>query len=77
MKKETHPAFHEVAFTCSCGNVVNVGSTMQKDKSHIDICSNCHPFYTGKQKISDAGGRLKKFRDKYKTDDSATGSVAE
>jgi large subunit ribosomal protein L31 len=65
MKKETHPTLEEVAFTCSCGNVIKVGSTMQKEKSHIDVCSKCHPFYTGKQKISDVGGRLKKFREKY------------
>lgn len=71
MKKETHPALHEVAFTCSCGNVIKVGSTMQKEKSHIDVCSKCHPFYTGKQKLSDAGGRADRFRKKYKTDDSS------
>ena len=77
MKKETHPAFHEVAFTCSCGNVVKVGSTMQKDSSHIDVCSKCHPFYTGKQKISDAGGRLKKFRAKYAESSKEAGEKSE
>ena len=65
MKKETHPAFHPVAFKCSCGNVITVGSTMQKDNAHVDVCSSCHPFYTGKQKLVDVGGRLDKFRKKY------------
>ncbi|MDX2164092.1 MAG: 50S ribosomal protein L31 [Gammaproteobacteria bacterium] len=77
MKKDTHPAFHEVAFTCSCGNIVKTGSTMQKDKSHIDVCSKCHPFYTGKQKISDAGGRLTKFRKKYGDNAEKAGDTAE
>ncbi len=76
MKKDTHPAFHEVVFTCSCGNTIKVGSTMQKDSSHIDVCLKCHPFYTGKQKISDAGGRLKKFREKY-SDTKQSGAAAE
>jgi large subunit ribosomal protein L31 len=65
MKKDTHPAYHEVAFTCSCGNVVKTGSTIVKESTHIDVCSKCHPFYTGKQKLVDAGGRLHKFREKY------------
>lgn len=65
MKKDIHPAYHEVAFTCSCGNVVKVGSTFGKDSAHIDVCSKCHPFYTGKQKLADVGGRLHKFRKKY------------
>ena len=65
MKKEIHPAYQEVAFTCSCGNVIKTGSALGKDSMRIDVCSKCHPFYTGKQKLSDVGGRLHKFRKKY------------
>lgn len=65
MKSDIHPAYNQVEFTCSCGNVVKVGSTLTKEKSHIDVCSKCHPFYTGKQKLVDTGGRLHKFRQKY------------
>lgn len=65
MKKDIHPVYKEVAFTCSCGNVITVGSTIGKEKPPIDICGNCHPFYTGKQKLADVGGRLHKFRKKY------------
>jgi large subunit ribosomal protein L31 len=65
MQREIHPTYHEVVFTCSCGNTITVGSTMAKDKAHLDVCSKCHPFYTGKQKLVDAGGRLHKFRQKY------------
>lgn len=66
MKPDIHPAYQIVKFTCSCGNVLEIGSASQKDKAHVDVCSKCHPFYTGKQKLVDTGGRLQKFRDKYK-----------
>jgi len=71
MKKDIHPTFHEVEFTCSCGNVIKTGSALGKDTMRIDVCSNCHPFFTGKQKLSDVGGRLHKFRKKYGNDTSA------
>lgn len=78
MKKDTHPEVKKVAFTCSCGNVVTSLSTLQKDKSHIDVCSKCHPFYTGKQKLVDTGGRLNKFRQKYADKDGhKAGDTAE
>ncbi len=76
MKKDTHPAYQEVEFTCSCGNVIKTGSALGKDNMRIDVCSNCHPFYTGKQKLSDVGGRLHKFRQKYGNDTSAPQSNA-
>jgi len=64
MKPEIHPAYHELAVTCSCGNTFQTHSTLEKEL-HIDVCSSCHPFYTGKQKIIDTGGRVDKFRKKY------------
>ena len=60
-KKEIHPKYHEKAqVRCACGNVFNVGST--KEFSEVEICSKCHPFYTGKERITDVAGRVEKFR---------------
>jgi len=64
MKPEIHPQYNAVKATCSCGNVIEVGSTLHED-IHIDVCSNCHPFYTGKQKIVDSGGRVERFRQRF------------
>ena len=64
MKAEIHPAYGKLTATCSCGNVIEVGST-QAENIHLDVCSACHPFYTGKQKIVDTGGRVDRFRKKY------------
>jgi len=65
MKAEIHPNYNDVAVTCSCGNVFNTRSTVGKDALSIEVCSQCHPFYTGKQKIVDTAGRVDKFRQKY------------
>ncbi len=65
MKPEIHPQYHEIKVTCSCGNEFVTRSTLQGDL-HIEVCSACHPFYTGKQKLVDSGGRVDKFRKKYK-----------
>jgi large subunit ribosomal protein L31 len=65
MKIDIHPQYQDVSFKCSCGNVISVGSTINTKEQHIDVCSKCHPFYTGKQKLVDAGGRIHKFRKKY------------
>jgi large subunit ribosomal protein L31 len=65
MKAEIHPDYHEVKVTCSCGNVFTTRSTYAKSDMHIEVCSACHPFYTGKQKIVDTGGRVDKFRQRY------------
>ena len=65
MKTGIHPDYHPVEVTCSCGNAFTTESTMSKDKLHIEVCSNCHPFYTGKQKIVDSAGRVDKFQQKY------------
>lgn len=64
MKSDIHPAYHEITVVCSCGNSFKTRSTSAKEL-HLDICSSCHPFYTGKQKIVDTGGRVDKFRQKY------------
>ena len=63
MKEGIHPAYAEVTVTCACGNVVKTRST--RAAFAVDICSNCHPFYTGKQKIVDTAGRVERFRKKY------------
>ncbi|MGH8478230.1 MAG: 50S ribosomal protein L31 [Gammaproteobacteria bacterium] len=64
MKTNIHPKYGEITVTCSCGNVFKTGSTLGRDL-HIDVCSSCHPFYTGKQKLVDTAGRVDKFRRKY------------
>jgi large subunit ribosomal protein L31 len=65
MKAEIHPAYAEVKVTCACGHIFNTKSTIGKPDMHVDICSQCHPFYTGKQKVVDTEGRIEKFRQKY------------
>lgn len=64
MKINIHPLYHEVNVKCSCGNEFKTRSTHVGDL-HIDVCSECHPFYTGKQKMLDTAGRVDKFRRKY------------
>lgn len=64
MKPETHPNYNEITVTCSCGSAFKTRSTMSKDLN-VEVCSQCHPFYTGKQKIVDTAGRVEKFRQKY------------
>lgn len=63
MKKDIHPEYKETTVTCVCGNVINTRSTRQDIK--VEICSKCHPFMTGKQKIIDTAGRVEKFKKKY------------
>ena len=64
MKADIHPDYKEIKVNCSCGNEFNTRSTLGKDL-HIEVCSACHPFYTGKQKIVDTAGRVDKFRKRY------------
>jgi large subunit ribosomal protein L31 len=66
MKASTHPDYAQISVICSCGNTFKTGSTLGQDL-HVDVCSACHPFYTGKQKILDTAGRVDKFRKKYGT----------
>jgi large subunit ribosomal protein L31 len=65
MKAETHPEYTEIKVTCSCGNTFNTRSTMGEDLQ-VEVCSACHPFYTGQQKIVDTAGRVDQFRKKYR-----------
>ncbi|MDO8942142.1 MAG: 50S ribosomal protein L31 [Desulfobacterales bacterium] len=63
MKKDIHPKYEETKIRCACGNVIETGST--RDNISVEICSNCHPFFTGKQKLVDTAGRIERFRKKY------------
>jgi large subunit ribosomal protein L31 len=64
MKAGIHPDYKTMTVTCTCGNKFETRSTIGQDLQ-VEVCSNCHPFYTGKQKIVDTGGRVDKFRKKY------------
>lgn len=64
MKADIHPAYDDITVTCSCGNSFKTRSTVGKDLT-IEVCAQCHPFYTGKQKMLDTGGRVDRFRKKY------------
>ena len=66
MKADIHPAYNEIQVACSCGNAFTTRSTTKK-ALHVEVCSQCHPFYTGKQKIVDTAGRVERFRQKYGT----------
>ncbi|EEF26252.1 50S ribosomal protein L31 [Nocardioides maradonensis] len=65
MKKDIHPEYVVTQVTCTCGATFTTGSTVASGTIHSDVCSQCHPFYTGKQKILDTGGRVAKFEAKY------------
>jgi large subunit ribosomal protein L31 len=64
MKSDIHPKYGEIQVTCSCGTTFTTRSTVVKPL-HIEVCSSCHPFYTGKQKVVDTAGRIDKFRQRY------------
>lgn len=66
MKTGIHPAYKEVTVNCACGNTFTTGST--KDELRVEVCSECHPFFTGKQKFVERGGRVEKFKKKYSID---------
>jgi len=63
MKKDIHPEYYETTIRCACGSLVETGST--KKDIRVEICSKCHPFFTGKQKLVDTAGRIERFRRKY------------
>ena len=65
MKKAIHPNYHEVTVVCACGSTFKTRSTYKSDILHLEICSKCHPFFTGKQKLLDSAGRVERFRRKY------------
>lgn len=60
MKKDTHPKYYETKVTCACGNTFTIGSTIEK--MQVEICSACHPFFTGNEKTLDVAGRVEKFK---------------
>jgi large subunit ribosomal protein L31 len=63
MKDKIHPKYEQTTITCACGNVIETRSTVKNIK--VEICSACHPFFTGKQKLVDTAGRIERFRKKY------------
>jgi len=63
MKAKIHPKYEQTTITCACGNVIETRSTVKDIK--VEICSSCHPFFTGKQKLVDTAGRIERFRKKY------------
>jgi large subunit ribosomal protein L31 len=63
MKKDIHPKYEEATVHCSCGNTFTTRST--KPELHVELCSQCHPFYTGKQKLVDSGGRVERFKRRF------------
>jgi len=63
MKEGIHPDYKQTTITCACGNVIETGST--KENIQVEICSACHPFFTGKQKLVDTGGRVEKFNRRF------------
>lgn len=64
MQSEIQPKYEAMTATCSCGNVIETRSTLASDIS-IEVCSECHPFYTGKQKVVDTGGRIDRFKKRF------------
>lgn len=66
MKPKIHPQYEVTKITCACGNVIETRSTIKDIK--VEICANCHPFFTGKQKLVDTAGRVERFRQKYNLD---------
>lgn len=64
MKPDIHPSYEKVTITCGCGNTFETRSTAGHDL-HVEVCSNCHPFFTGKQRIVDTAGQVDKFRRRY------------
>jgi len=63
MKEKIHPKYETTTITCACGNVIETRSTIKDIR--VEICSSCHPFFTGKQKLVDTAGRIERFRKKY------------
>lgn len=67
MKEGIHPKYGEATITCACGNVIHTRST--KKEIHVEVCNKCHPFYTGKQKLVDTGGRVDRFKKRFNITD--------
>ena len=75
MKADIHPVYRPIIARCSCGNEIATWSTLGKD-IHLEVCSACHPFYTGKQKIVDSGGRVERFRRRFGNRSTAVAAAA-
>ena len=75
MKKGIHPEYVDTVVTCTCGNTFHTRSTITSGEMRVDVCSACHPFYTGKQKILDTGGRVARFVGRYVTGERPTTGV--
>ena len=65
MRPDIHPDYHDINVSCSCGNTFETRSTYSKEALQVEVCSQCHPFYTGKQKIMDSAGQVEKFRKRF------------
>ncbi|HET9843554.1 MAG TPA: 50S ribosomal protein L31 [Gammaproteobacteria bacterium] len=72
MKPEIHPNYKEVTVLCACGNEFITRSTYGREQIKLDVCNDCHPFYTGKQKLVDTAGRIDKFYGRYKKKETDT-----
>ena len=77
MKSDIHPNYEVTTVTCGCGAEFTTRSTAPNGAIHTDVCSQCHPFYTGKQKILDTGGRVARFEKRYGKRKGAAGDAAE
>ena len=73
MKSGIHPDYHNVTVHCACGSTWQTRSTIKGDMLRVEICSNCHPFFTGKQKLVDTAGRVERFQKKYANVPAAAG----
>jgi large subunit ribosomal protein L31 len=76
MKQDIHPKYQEINVNCACGHSFKTGSTMGDDL-HVEICSECHPFFTGKQKLVDTAGRVDRFKRRYARGGAQTVAPAE
>lgn len=70
MKKEIHPKYYKTKVTCTCGNTFEIGSTVEE--LYIELCSKCHPFYTGKQKLIDDSGVINRYHNRLKKNEDAS-----
>ena len=77
MKKDIHPNYTATHVTCTCGASFTTRSTAESGSMHADVCSQCHPFYTGKQKILDTGGRVARFEARYAKKKAAVPEAAD
>jgi len=77
VKPDIHPTYVETQVTCTCGNTFVTRSTAANGVIHADVCSDCHPFYTGKQKILDTGGRIARFEKRFGAKTPATADASE